>query len=63
MFDNIGIEPWMSLESTDASSFSGTSGRSVEKGIDEIIDVCSPQEIRDDFCLFKEVEDGDIDPD
>ncbi|CAG9325969.1 unnamed protein product [Blepharisma stoltei] len=63
MFDNIGIEPWMSLESTDASSFSASSGRNVEKGIDEIIDVCSPQDIRDDFCLFKEVEDGDIDPD
>ncbi|CAG9325966.1 unnamed protein product [Blepharisma stoltei] len=65
MFDNIGIEPWLAVESTnDVSNFSLPQNKMVEKGIDEIIDVCEPEEINaEPLCLFKEVDDEDIDPD
>ncbi|CAG9311373.1 unnamed protein product [Blepharisma stoltei] len=65
MFDNLGIEPWMSVESTnDMSKYSTIQSKIVEKGIDEIIDVCDPEDFKgESLCLFKEVDDGDIDPD
>ncbi|CAG9311374.1 unnamed protein product [Blepharisma stoltei] len=65
MLDNIGIEPWMSLESTEASSYSDSGNENhAEKGIDEVIDICYNEEIKDEqFYSFREVDDGDFDPD
>lgn len=64
MLDNLDVEPWMSIESTNDLSQSQRHSKSMtETKIDEIIDMCYPEEEKEEerFNLFREI-DEDIDP-
>jgi len=65
MLNNLGADPWLSLESTNDVSSSQMPSKVYERGIDEIMDVCSPgSPSKDDtFNFFKGIDEEIIDTD
>jgi len=65
MITNLGADPWLSLESTNDFSSEQISSKVYERGIDEIMDVCSPGSptVDDTLNFFKGIDEEIIDTD
>jgi len=66
MITSLGADPWLSLESTNDFSSTQVASKVYERGIDEIMDVCSPpgSPTKDDTLnFFKGLDEEIIDTD